>query len=336
MQEHELEEILYELGLQKIRKIHGRKGVNFQFLCPFHGESRPSAGVVLDGNSAYGQCYSCGETFTLAKLIAHCNGIRIYEAINWLDERFSITKKEIKQISHLKRWDDVRESDKRVEFPITKIAPYRSGKETHNYFFDRGFSDETAKDFLIGWDKLKYRITIPVFHLDGKLAGVIGRAVLEPKINGEDNKEYLAVYGRSPKYYIYDNFPISHVLFGSHCFESRDKTVIIVEGTFDLLWMHQHGFKNTLSTIVAKNFSQHHIDILNFIGTESLVLMLDNDSAGEMGATQIYKKAKDYFKIYRVIFPRKVKDVMELNKDQLATIIENKVPFSYRKLKRIF
>ena len=54
MQDYELEELLQDLGLGRIKRKNGRKGINMVFSCPNHTDRHPSAGVVIDGQSVYG------------------------------------------------------------------------------------------------------------------------------------------------------------------------------------------------------------------------------------------------------------------------------------------
>ena len=107
--EDELEKVLkYDLGLDKVRKHTGRKGMNWMFCCPFHGETRPSAGIVMsDDGSMFGQCYTCEETFTLPKLYAHVKDITILEAIEELEEEYrSEIRTDIHGISKIKRYEE--------------------------------------------------------------------------------------------------------------------------------------------------------------------------------------------------------------------------------------
>jgi DNA primase len=355
MREHELKEILeYELDLKKVRRHTGRKGVNFMFCCPFHHESRPSAGILLENGDAYGQCYGCGETFSLGKLVGHVLDIGTIEGINWLEEKYNVAKKEFESTRTLRRYDERQESEKlgkkgRFTLPRAKIAPFRSGKETHKYFFDRGFTKDTVKENLIGWDRVKKRVTVPIFHPDGELAGIIGRAVLEQYKNGKYNPKYRKVYGELPKYYIYENFPIGEVLFGSHDFPVGNDTALLVEGTFDRLWMKQIGFPEALSIIVAKmaidkkTGASTQKEILRKLGVKKVIFMHDNDKAGEMGKQMAYEILKDDFTCYDTKYPEGWKDPLgddehpPLTREQVEKMLANKVRYgkSKRKLTRL-
>jgi DNA primase len=347
LQDHELEEILkHDIGLDKVRKHVGRKGVNFMFCCPFHGESKPSAGILNSSDGAYGQCYSCEETFSLPKLYAHVKGIEMYDAMGEIAEKFNVEfKSNIIGKKKLKRYDEAMEiketSNKRFELPRYKLAPFRSGKETHKYFFNRGFTKQTVKEAMIGWDKVRKRVTIPIFHRDGVLAGFTGRAVLEQKLpNGKANPKYIKIYGNEPKYYIYENFPIGEVLYGSHEFYSEDNTAIIVEGTLDRLWLRQLGFTNVLSIIVAKMSMDKRTgvstqaQILHELGVEKVIFMHDNDKAGEVGKKVAYNILKKDFVCFNVDYPEDYKDPVGMDKEEIDEILASKTRYGRKELKR--
>lgn len=339
MQDYEVEELLHELGLQKVKRRMGRKGVNFQFLCPFHEESRPSAAVVIDGNSVYGSCFSCQESFSLAKLASQCLNISMLDAISFLEERYGVEKREVntKIRYKLKRYEEIKGKGESKKFilPKSKIAPFGCGKRIHEYFFSRGFTEETARKFKVGWDKLKCRVTIPVFDRDENLVGIIGRTVLNAKKDdGSINEEYSALYKESPKYLIYENFPVQECFLGENVFEAtEDNTAILVEGAFDALWMHQLGFTNTLG-MIGLVMGESRMQILHKLRVERVVLMLDNDIAGKIASEKAQELLKNDFKIYRVEYPDGYNDPMELNKVQILNVLSRKKPLGIPSIKK--
>lgn len=342
--------ILRELGIQGDRNgLYKDSGDNIQACCPFHGETRPSCGInVYEG---IGKCFACEETFNLPKLVAHCldyttrdGGYNYFKAEQWLEERFNIECKEC-DISHFGclRIEDEEEANIRFELPKAYIAPFKSGKVTHNYFFARGFTKETAKKFMIGWDKKKNRVTIPVFWGDGALAGVIGRAVLEMKDSqGRRNPSFNKVYqmGNDTKYHIYENFPVGDVLFPLPHFKPReDGLAVLVEGQFDSMWLHQLGFSFVLSTLGSKMpYNKRanrckQAELLSSLGVTKVLLLRDDDEAGQKGAEHDAQILKGDFRVFKSNFPEGKTDPQQLNAKEFENILKNMKP--YYKLPKI-
>ena len=354
MDRAKLKSLLYEIGLSGGKRGDLKdSGDNIQFCCPFHGETRPSAGIhVYD---EIGRCFSCGESFNLVKLVAHCmnwrNSFRdkdgkSYEGYNykkaeeWLEEKYNVDKKKIyREVMGVQRIEDeeLERLVTRHEMDRIKLAVFKSGKVTHNYFFSRGFTKETVRKFLIGWDSKRMRITIPVLWEDGVPCGVIGRAVLEMKIDGKRNEEFYKVYkyGNDFKYHIYDNFPVGDILYPLPHFKPIDDTAIIVEGQIDAIWCHQMGFPQVLSSLGSKlSYNRRlnqckQIDILHRLGVKKVILLRDKDEAGKKGAEHDYVLLKkEGIAVYGTDYPKDKNDPQELTASELQFMINSKYPFN--------
>lgn len=358
MQRDQLKALLAELNVEGDK--YGRypdSGDNVQMCCPFHGETRPSCGINVD--KEYGKCFACGETFNLAKLVAHQleffypNGEEdLARGYRWLEDKYNVEKKSVSiEKMNLRRIDDDDEEEEEVrhELPLKRIALFHSGKATHPYFFTRGFTKETVKKFMIGWDEDLLRITMPIFWRDGKLFGLIGRAILNPKLSdGSPNKEYSKLYhGENfARYFIYDKAPIGEILYPLNHFSFKPrmgKTAILVEGQMDCIWMHQNGFPNTLSCINSKiTYSKKtgeckQRDLLLELGVENLIFMFDDDEAGHEGTTHNYKLLSRYFNIYGVKYPKGKTDPQMLCHREIIGMIRKCYPLidGGRKRKRL-
>ena len=367
MDRNGMKSLLYELGINSGKRGEFKdSGDNIQMCCPFHGETRPSCGINV--YTEVGYCFSCGETFTLAKLVAHCKGWtnsfrdkdgNTYEnydynkADEWLEEKYNIEKKVItkENMGIIRIEDDVEEEEqedvnKRHEMSKLKLAVFKSGKVVHSYFLERGFTKETAKKFLIGWDAKRMRITMPVLWEDGVPCGVIGRAVLEMKINGERNPEFYRIYkkGNDFKYHIYDNFPVGDIIYPLPYFKPVDDMAILVEGQFDAIWGHEQGFPQFASTLGSKlTYNRRlgrckQIEILQKFGVKKVLLLRDPDEAGRKGAEHDYKLLrKEGMIVYGTDYPEGKTDPQELTAEEIQSMIDNKYLFNVgtSKLKRI-
>ena len=271
----------------------------------------------------------------------------------WLDERYGVEKKVItRENMNLRRIDDEEDEEeegyKRYETPKVKIALFTSGKSTHEYFFSRGFTQETVKKFMIGWDSELLRVTMPIFWRDGMMFGLIGRAILNPKLdNGEPNPDYTKLYsGKNyARYFIYDSAPIGEVMYPLNHFELIDDTAVLVEGQMDAIWQHQLKHPNVLSCINSKlSFDKKtkqsfQKDILLELGVKKVVLMMDDDEAGRDGCKHNYELLKDDFVVYGVTYPKGKTDPQMLTKAEYEYMLAHKYLYGkngkVKKLRRL-
>lgn len=326
----DVKEILTDIGLgHKMKQVSGYKGENVMFLCPFHGErNNPSAGIlVTPSGETYGQCFACQEKFSIESLYAEQKGITFTQAQDELAEKYEMVVRlpDIDGLIKDRRKRRVN-GGKREKFVLENIylAPFKSGKETDPYFYERGFTEETMRECKIGYDKQKKRITIPIFHKDGSLLGVIGRAL----ISNEKSKEYRKVYGTEPKYFIYERFPVEQALFGCHEFPKGEKTAILVEGSLDRLKMRQMGYKNALGMLTS-HVTRRGIqpEILRSLGIKRVIFFHDNDEAGHKGKYSTYKTLQGEFMCMDVEYPEGKKDPDELTMDEIEDMLQFATPY---------
>jgi DNA primase len=138
----------------------------------------------------------------------------------------------------------------------------------HSYVISRGLSAQTARYFGVGYydgnGLLRGRIVIPIHNEYGELVAYSGRAIDEAE----------------PKYRLPAGFRKSHVLFNLHrAIQSRDRTLILVEGFFDTFKTHQAGHRN-VAALMGSKLSDRQAGL---IGTyfDQVILMLDADEAGK-------------------------------------------------------
>ena len=312
--------------------------------CPVHGESNPSMGISLEKQVCH--CFSCSFAGGFDKLLAYSLpekfGLKtdtkehlrrtefkaIIKARSFLKDRYELEYYELGQKSrNVKRYEDVVESklikvsgDTRIELPKYKLAPFMSGKETYQYFFDRGFTKQDMRDFMIGRDTDNKTVTIPVFYEDKKLAGVIGRYISKKRLKNQ-------------RYKIYDDFERSKVLFPLDHFKVIDDTIIIVEGQLDAIRMHKAGYVNTLSPMTVQ-LSRTQADwICKHCST--VIWVGDNDEMGLNGRETSRKLLKNKVMFKIVDYPNHGKDVCDWSDEEIAEMIQNAHSVLQKKLRRL-
>ncbi|MGD0182361.1 MAG: toprim domain-containing protein [Terriglobales bacterium] len=141
----------------------------------------------------------------------------------------------------------------------------------HPYLAQRGISPATARLFGVGiYDGngfLAGRCVIPIRDEKNQLVAYAGRAV-----NWEE-----------PKYRFPAGFRKSLVLFNlDRAMQTGGRNVIVVEGFFDALKIHQAGYP-TVVALMGASFSQRQSELL-LSHFASVTLMLDGDEPGRRAA----------------------------------------------------
>lgn len=63
--------------------------------------------------------------------------------------------------------------------------------------------------------------------------------------------------------------------------------IILVEGIFDVLNLHDKGLTNAVCCFGVKNVTEEKLQVLSVSGVEGIDIFLDNDEAGQVGAAKI-------------------------------------------------
>ena len=289
--------------------------------CPVHNEVNPSCGVSSEKQIFH--CFSCHEAgdFSWMLFKSQPDQFPSYRIAKEFIEKEYDVKFEVSERSHsILRYEDgkfkFKHQNRSKSIPMYKLAPYMSGKETYNYFFRRGFSKETMQKYKIGRDLVNKTVTIPVFLEDGELAGIIGRFI------SKDRK-------KNERYKIYDNFNRGNVLYPVDKFEENG-SIILVEGQFDAIRMHELGYTNTLAkmgvslTRVQARWIAEHCD--------TLIDLADNDERGIEAVFKDKEILDNRVRVLGVEYPDHGKDVCEWKADDIRYMIEN--AGSRRRLKR--
>jgi DNA primase len=159
------------------------------------------------------------------------------------------------------------EINKPLSFSLRNIDP------SHPYLAERGIEAETAHHFGIGYNRgaglMASRIVIPIHDENGLLLAYAGRAV----------------DGTEPKYRFPARFRKSLALFNVHRAVAAGKSVVVVEGFFDCLKVHQAGLPCVVALMgCSLSLRQEKLLCEHF---QEVVLSLDGDRAGRNAAVTI-------------------------------------------------
>ena len=152
-------------------------------------------------------------------------------------------------------------------------------ERTHPYLTEqRGLTPETIVDFGIGFcakGMMADRIAIPIHNAKGEVVAYAGRFIGAPPEG-------------APKYKLPPGFRKSQELFNLDRAVKESGPLVIVEGFFDAMKLHQHGCRkvvalmgSTLSTAQEELIKQHTDN------HSHVIVMLDENEAGKAGREDI-------------------------------------------------
>jgi DNA primase len=282
-----------------------KAGRNYLGLCPFHGERTPSFSVSREKGTYY--CFGCKRGGDVIDFVMELERLSFAEAVERLAERF-VVELPLASPESRRRHDEQGQLVEVVDAAQAFFAK-RIGDDRPRAFLERrGITLEFAASFGLGyapgewralydelhrkfaekalieagvavageqgrvWDRFRDRVTIPIRLSRGKLVAFGGRAV------GDDHPKYL----NSPETPLFSK---SHVLFAedrAHRAFTQSDRVIVVEGYFDCLALHQAGIEDAVATL-GTALSEHHAKELAR-KVPRVVVCYDGDAAGRKAA----------------------------------------------------
>lgn len=285
----------------------------YGFLCPFHDDRDRSANVNITTKLWY--CHTENIGGSLIDFLMQREGILARDAMKRLEEWFGGAGA---------MPSTPAATPSRTTKPVRSVSPEKVAKwheaalrntEIMRWFHDhRVYEDETIVRFELGWDG--ERVTIPIRDAAGELVNVRrykrdaeqGDKML-PLIKGSENATRL--------------FPIAAL---------EQPEVILVEGEWDAILLHQQGFPNALTvTSGAGIFKQEWVAL--FQG-KKVAICYDNDDAGERGSQRVAKFLSGVAEVSIVKIPNLPPkgDVTDFfrdgrSADELRSIIAEATPF---------
>ena len=219
-------------------------------------------------------CFSgvCGKRGHLTYILMDRCGFSFSKARELLGDMFlqigtggSSTLPEFEQ-RKFKRRADV-EYEKMEEIPAEILGVY---DRCPVYMLNRGFTKSTLRQWDVGYDVERRRVTIPVWSKDRRLVGITKRAVDE-----DVEPRYKHLY-----------FEKSRLLYGEHLVSdvTEAEPLIVVESQMSVLWLYQSGIRNAVSTL-GSQVSLNQIE--RIAKYPWVVLAFDEDDAGRKATVRV-------------------------------------------------
>jgi len=244
-----------------------------QGCCPIHrGRRDDSFRAHLTRNIF--QCFACRAHGNVLDFVAAMEQCSIREAALRLQQWFGVRSSGPGldpvagggQKGELVRKEEARNLP--LRFALTGV------ESNHPYLAQRGIDPATATEFGVGFyagpGLMSGRIVIPLRNRHGQLVAYAGRAL----------------DGRLPKYKVPAGFRKGLELFNlQRAVAAGGQTVIVVEGYFDCIRVHQAGFPCAVALMGSTLSARQESALLQHF--EWIVLMLDGDAAGRAASAAI-------------------------------------------------
>lgn len=316
-----------------------KKGSNHMGLCPFHNEKTPSFSVSASKQMYH--CFGCGVGGNVFTFIMEYENYSFMDALKHLAERAGIQLPEQEHSEEAKRQSDLRSRLLEVNKQAAKYFYYQlispRGKQAYEYLVKRGLTEETIKQFGLGFsnkysddlykylkgigyedgflkqsglvsideqkgghDKFWNRVMFPIMDVNHRVIAFGGRVM------GEGEPKYL----NSPETMIFDK---SRNLYGLNFARSSRKTqFLICEGYMDVIALHQAGFTNAVAAL-GTAFTTFHANLLKRY-TNEVLLTFDSDGAGIQAALRAIPILKEAGLSIKVVNMKPYKDPDEFIK----------------------
>lgn len=295
-----------------------RTGVSYKGLCPFHDERTPSFHVHPERNfyHCFG-CQASGDAIAFLTAIEGLSFVealeRLADRLGMELPRERVDRDEVRRERELR---DLRYAilDAAAGFYIDFLKQAPEARLAREELETRGIENETADAFRLGaapnawdalashlhskrfdlrvaeslglivkrkgrdgyYDRFRHRLLFPIVDLHGRIIAFSGRAL--PDAEGRPGSEAPAKYINSPESPVYKKGEILYGLFEGRLDARRQGEILVCEGNFDVLALHQAGFRHAVAPM-GTAFTEMHARLIRRFA-EQVTLVFDSDAAG--------------------------------------------------------
>lgn len=292
-----------------------QQGNSYVGTCPTGHSSNSKISFHVNNNLKRFHCWNCGIFGDAIQLVEEVKGLNKAESLKWLVNEFHL-KVDLGKLQHIPKQtpEEIQEEkekisrsmvfEKLVEIGKTKLYG-GEGREALDYLIkERKYDEEILKetewfylpeeidikkemisqypDMVKDISKLQlqgahgdnFRLAFPYHSGNGIITGIVKRFV------GSNGHEYTDKNGET-KYARYDSsYGIKKGdLFGLDKIETKEDTILIVEGYPDALYFQASGIKN-ITAVGQGLLSKKHLDGIRSKKIKNVIISFDNDGVG--------------------------------------------------------
>ena len=271
-------------------------------LCPFHSEKTPSFSV--HGEKQIFHCFGCGVGGDVFKFVMLTEGVTFPESIRIVAEKCGIPLPKVSTHNDpsAKEREGLLEIYARAGVYFADRLSTTEARGARQILKDRDIQPEFIERFALGYapthgllktlnpkdplrsglfqsndsgevyDRFRRRLMFPIWNERGKVIAFGGRII------GDGQPKYL----NSPESPLYSK---SFVLYGLHLAKNEARKagrMVVVEGYFDCLSLHQNGIENVVASC-GTSLTAQQVGILTRYVSE-VIVNYDPDAAGQNAA----------------------------------------------------
>jgi DNA primase len=296
-----------------------RTGQNLKGLCPFHSEKSPS--FTVSPSRQIFHCFGCGTGGNVFTFVMKLEGTSFPDTVRELGQRAGITVPAFSSgqgsadTSQRERLELLHQSA--MKWFQRNLWETESGQHAQTYLEKRGMQRSTIEYFGLGvslstwdglirallqehysiaeiassglivtkeqsgrratdasgyYDRFRGRLMFPITDLRKRVIGFGGRVM------GEGEPKYL----NSPETPLFNKGRTLYAFDRARDTAGRESRLVIVEGYFDAIALHQAGITNVAATL-GTALTSDHLTIIRRFATK-VVLLFDPDPAGVRAA----------------------------------------------------
>ena len=290
---------------RKHTKLQRRGGKTFA-VCPFHWEK--TASLHIDSAKGLWYCHGCGTGGDVFNVVMNLNNMTFPEALRYLGIEYGV------EVSNADMTPAMKEKTLMRRALEVTAAHYRlslgsdEGRDACDYLESRGITAESVRQWNIGYAPhndtsltkvlddqgllgaaasagvlterggqytpvFTGRVTFPIRDKIGRMVSFAGR-----DLSGKSKAKYIngretSIYKKSDVLYGL-NQAIEHI--------RENEQVILVEGYFDVIALHQQEFTEAVA-LCGTALTKQHVQLFSTIVSEA-ICCFDGDDAGRRAA----------------------------------------------------
>lgn len=253
------------------RYTHLKKsGKQFMGLCPLHSETTPSFSINKSKQQFY--CHGCKAGGDVFDLIGQINNVDPFTSLEMLADEKGINLDSKSNEGYQRRRELQKKQSALVE------AASKNIKGASDYLVGRGFTNETAKKFKLGYGKQHHSIIIPLPDHRGMDIGYCERFI------GDPPEGFKGKY-RLPSESDNELFKKSEFLFNEFNARKALKTetyLLVFEGQLDVMSADQIGFPAAVASMQSTLTSEQAEKIVKVAEENTVVVLVpDKDNTGQ-------------------------------------------------------